>query len=79
MLANHCGLEADEFVYFLGNAHIYEEHISALKEQVKREPMEFPAMKMTKTHENIEEYTLEEIEWTRPYQCHPTISMTMIS
>ena len=44
LLAKHCDLEAYEFVYFLGNAHIYQDHIDPLKEQLKREPYEFPIM-----------------------------------
>ena len=34
LLAKHCGLEAFEFIYNIGNCHIYEEHINALKNQV---------------------------------------------
>ena len=44
IIAKHTGLEAKEFVYFLGNAHIYEEHIDSLKEQITRTPFEFPKM-----------------------------------
>ena len=38
IIAKHCDLEPDEFVYFLGNAHIYEDHFDALQTQIKREP-----------------------------------------
>lgn len=31
LLAKHCGLEAHEFIYFMGNCHIYEEHIEPIK------------------------------------------------
>jgi thymidylate synthase len=31
LLAHHCGLEANEFVYYLGNAHIYDDHIAPLQ------------------------------------------------
>ena len=27
LIANHCGLEAKEFIHFIGNAHIYDDHI----------------------------------------------------
>ena len=37
LLAVHCGLEASSFVHFLGNYHIYDDHISPLKEQISRE------------------------------------------
>ena len=32
ILAKHCGLVAHEFVYFLGNCHIYDDHIEAMQE-----------------------------------------------
>ena len=32
LIAKHCGLEAKEFVYFLGNAHIYDDHMDVLRE-----------------------------------------------
>jgi len=48
IIAHHCGLVADEFVHFIGNAHIYENHIETLQIQIQREPLPFPKMKFTK-------------------------------
>ena len=42
LIAHHCGLEASDFIYYLGNAHIYADHIDALKQQVERKPFDFP-------------------------------------
>ena len=44
LLAKHCGLEAYEFVYFMGNCHIYEDHIEPMKEILNRTPYEFPTI-----------------------------------
>jgi thymidylate synthase len=77
ILAHHCGLIAEDFVYFLGNAHIYEEHTDALKIQIKRPPKTFPKISIVKRHENIEDYGLEDIEWITPYEYHEPIKMTM--
>lgn len=77
MLAKHCDLEADEFVYFLGNAHIYEEHLDALKTQILRKPLPFPRIKITQSYDNIEDYGIDDLEWTEPYRFHPTIKMEM--
>jgi thymidylate synthase len=79
ILAKHCGLVAEDFVYCLGNAHIYNDHIEALQEQLKREPYEFPKIAINKTRENIEDYTIDDIEWITPYNHHPTIKMKMIA
>ena len=77
ILANHCGLIADEFVHFLGNCHIYEEHIEPLKIQIQREPMEFPKIKIKRTCENIEDYCIDDIIWQAPYVSHDIIKMKM--
>jgi thymidylate synthase len=78
ILASHCGLVADDFVYFMGNCHIYVEHIEALKTQILREPLPFPVIKINKIRENIEDYVLDDdIEWTTVYQHHGKIKMDM--
>ena len=56
LLAKHCDLEPYEFIYYKGNCHIYEEHISTIKEQLQREPYEFPTLTIINKYEDIEEY-----------------------
>lgn len=77
ILAKHCGLIADEFVHFLGNCHIYEEHIEPLRIQIQREPMEFPKIEIKRICENIEDYTIDDIEWKTKYVSHEAIKMRM--
>jgi thymidylate synthase len=81
LLAHHCGLLADEFVHFLGDAHIYEDHIAAMTEQIQRVPQyDFPTIRIEgspKAH--IEEYDVEDIAFVTPYQHAPAISMIMIA
>ena len=79
IIAKHCGLIADEFIYNLGNAHIYEQHIEPLKEQIERLPREFPQIKIKNVHDTIEEYTLDDIEWITEYTFHQPIKMNMIA
>jgi thymidylate synthase len=79
ILAKHCDLVPDEFVYFLGNAHIYECHIEALKEQIKRVPFPFPKINMKIQHDDIEKYSIADIDWIEDYKYHKTIKMDMIS
>jgi thymidylate synthase len=76
LLAHHCGLEAYEFIYHLGNAHIYDDHAEALKEQLKREPYDFPQIAIRALHEDIGKYELGEFE-VQGYQSHDAIQMTM--
>lgn len=48
MLAEVCGMKAGEFVHCLGDAHIYNDHIDALKVQLSREPRTFPKVFLKK-------------------------------
>ena len=76
LLAHHCGLEAHEFAYYLGNAHIYDDHVEALQQQLKREPYEFPKLAIRALHEDIDDYEFNEFE-VQGYKCHDAIPMTM--
>ena len=60
LIAHHSGLEAYEFVYYLGNAHIYDDHIDQLKIQKDIIPQEFPKLKINKKYDNIEDYKVED-------------------
>jgi thymidylate synthase len=79
ILAKHCGLEADEFTHFIGNAHIYEQHIDALKNQITRKPLEFPKINIKAKYDKIEEYSINDIEWIKKYESDGSIKMEMIA
>tara|TARA_Y100001970_G_C14239905_1_gene864248 strand:+ start:2955 stop:3860 length:906 start_codon:yes stop_codon:yes gene_type:complete len=76
ILAKHCDLEAREFIHFIGDAHIYEEHVDSLKEQIKRKPYEFPKILIKNKYDIIDEYNLEDIE-IKNYNYHKKINMDM--
>ena len=78
LLAKHCGLEAHEFVYFIGNAHIYEDHIDAVKEQIEREPYEFPTVEIVNLRENIDDYEVADFVVSN-YKSHDAIKRGMIA
>jgi thymidylate synthase len=78
LLAKHCGLEAYEFVYFIGNAHIYEDHIDAVKEQIKREPYEFPRVEIVNLRENINDYEVTDFVVSN-YKSHEAIKREMVA
>lgn len=77
ILAVHCSLVAEEFVYFLGNAHIYSQHITELDKQTQLQPCNFPKITIQK-RENIEDYETKDVEWITPYNNCGTITMEMI-
>ena len=76
LIAKHCGLEAKEFVYFLGNAHIYDDHLEPLKEQMMRSPLPFPKLEILQTRLNIDDYTADDFKLL-DYQYHKKIKMEM--
>lgn len=79
ILAIHCDLVADTFVYFLGNAHIYEDHISSLETQLTNEPKPFPKIIIKNKHENINDYSIADLHWVTPYEHHKPIKMIMVA
>jgi thymidylate synthase len=79
LLAKHCGLVADEFVHFLGDAHIYESHIESLKTQVERLPFSFPRISIKTVKDRIDDYDLADIEFIEQYIHHPKIDMPLIA
>jgi thymidylate synthase len=77
LLAKHCGLRAHEFIYFMGDCHIYEDHIEPMKEQITREPFEFPTVLIKQIRDNINDYNVEDFE-IHDYQYHSLIKMKMV-
>ena len=78
ILAKHCDLKAKEFVHFIGNAHIYETHNSALEKQILRTPLPFPILDITNKENNIDDYKLSHFHINN-YKSHKTIKMEMIA
>jgi len=78
LLAKHCGLEAYEFIYFMGNCHIYENAINAAKLQITREPYPFPTVSIKQVRENINDYRMEDFE-IHNYISHEAIKVAMVA
>jgi thymidylate synthase len=78
ILAEHCGLEAYEFVHFMGNCHIYEDHIEPMKAIFDRVPYKFPTLEIYTKKENINDYEVEDFIIS-DYKCHETIKMKMVA
>ncbi len=76
IIANMTGLKAKEFHYHIGNAHIYEEHISALNKQMLRRPYNFPTIEIANKYTDIGDYTMNDIK-IKNYKYHEKISMDM--
>lgn len=77
LIAHHCGLEAYEFIYYMGNAHIYEEHLEEIKIQLNRIPYEFPSLEIVNKKTNIDEYEFSDFK-LNDYVYHDPIKMKMV-
>lgn len=75
ILATHTNLEADRLFVTLGDAHIYNNHIMGITEQLRRTPYKFPWVVINK-RDTIEDYSYEDIV-IQNYKHHPRISLDM--
>jgi thymidylate synthase len=78
LLAKHCGLEAYEFIHFMGNCHLYENAIDAATLQIERKPFPFPTVSIKEVKENINDYQVEDFVVTG-YQSHEAIKVAMVA
>ena len=76
LIAKHCNLEPYEFIYYLGNCHIYDDHLDSLVLQLDRIPKQFPTLEILNIKNNINNYVLEDFKINN-YECHKKIVMEM--
>lgn len=74
MFAHVTGHVAKEFVWTGGDVHIYNNHVDALSEQVKRTPYASPKLVLNPDVKEIDDFKFEDFEIVG-YQHHPTIKM----
>lgn len=75
MIAGVTNHRADELVYTLGDAHIYEEHLEDARALVELPEYESPGLILTERRE-IDDYVSEDIQ-LRDYQHGPRMKMKM--
>ena len=76
MVAHVTGTDPHELIIQLGDAHVYRDHVDALRTQLEREPRPFPKLKWARSVESIDEFTSEDII-VEGYDPHPSIAMKM--
>eukprot|EP00816_Leptocylindrus_hargravesii_P005187 CAMPEP_0196812822 /NCGR_PEP_ID=MMETSP1362-20130617/31667_1 /TAXON_ID=163516 /ORGANISM="Leptocylindrus danicus, Strain CCMP1856" /LENGTH=498 /DNA_ID=CAMNT_0042188743 /DNA_START=63 /DNA_END=1559 /DNA_ORIENTATION=+ len=76
LIARVCGLKAGEFVHVLGDAHVYSNHVDALKVQLEREPRAFPKLYINGNKGRIEDFEMEDLDLVG-YNPHKSIKMEM--
>lgn len=76
MIAQVCGLEVGDLIITIGDAHIYQNHIEQVKEQLKRKPLELPKLQLNPSIADINKFTMDDVELVG-YQSHDAIKAPM--
>jgi dihydrofolate reductase/thymidylate synthase len=76
LLAHATGLAAGELVHFIGDAHVYANHVEPLKEQLARAPRPFPTLRIDAAVTDIDALRFEHLT-LEGYDPHPPIKMDM--
>jgi len=53
IIAKECGIKTGEFIYVVGDSHIYNTHVEAMKEQLKRKPLNGPTVVINNKPPNL--------------------------
>ena len=72
MIAQVCDLKPGEFIHTLGDAHLYLNHLDQVNEQLSREPLPLPVMKINPDVKSIFDFQYDDFELVG-YQSHPAI------
>ncbi len=72
MIAQVCDLELGDFVHTFGDAHLYLNHMEQVQEQLSREPLPLPLMKINPEVKSVFDFSFEDFELV-DYQAHPHI------
>ncbi len=72
MVAHVTGLEPGEFIWNGGSCHIYHNHFDQVREQLSRDPLPLPHMKLNPAVTNIFDFKYEDFELVG-YESHPGI------
>jgi dihydrofolate reductase / thymidylate synthase len=78
LIAHVTGLRAGDFVHVLGDAHVYNNHIDALQEQLTRQPRPFPRLVIRERPgiASIDDFVMDDLQIIG-YEPHNTIRMKM--
>jgi thymidylate synthase len=77
MLAHVCELVPGSLTHVMGDAHVYLDHVDALKIQLEREPRDFPELEISQEKGgSIDGWKAEDFT-VKGYDPHKTIAMKM--
>ncbi len=72
MVAQVCDLQLGDFIWSGGDCHLYSNHMEQVEEQLNREPLPLPTMRINPQVKSIFDFTFADFELC-DYQAHPHI------
>ncbi len=72
MVAQVCDLQLGDFIWSGGDCHLYSNHMEQVEEQLNREPLPLPTMRINPEVKSIFDFTFADFELC-DYQAHPHI------
>lgn len=72
MMAQVLGYQPGDFVHTFGDVHIYSNHFTQVREQLTREPLALPVMRLNPEVRTLWDFRFEDFELL-DYQAHPGI------
>ena len=76
MIAHVCDLGVGDFIHTIGDGHVYNNHIDAVKTQLKRTSKPFPKLKIVGDYDSIDDFGMYSFE-LEGYDPHPFIKAEM--
>ena len=76
MIAQVCDLSVGELIISFGDAHIYDNHLEQVREQLGREPLVLPTLDLNKEIDDVTKFTMQDIKLV-DYNCYATIKAPM--
>ncbi len=72
IIAQVCGLKVGDFVHTFGDLHLYVNHLEQARQQLTREPMELPTLRLNPNVVSIFDFKFKDIQILN-YESHPAI------
>jgi thymidylate synthase len=62
LIAQVCDLTVGELIISMGDTHIYQTHLDQVKEQLTRDPLSLPTLKLNPDIKDIDKFTMDDIQ-----------------
>ena len=72
MVAQVTDLEPGDFVHSFGDVHLYDNHVGQAREQLARDPLPLPRLRLDPSVRSIDDFRFEHVV-VEDYQAHPAI------